>query len=159
MKQETTNELVIQLPTTRVKDVPQTRSFRWIKALHEALKPLSEYRLQDGGSALVLTFAAGNGVVARGNRPFEETFAWDRKESDLWTSTQLSDFVCEIKLYSARGVLVMALLLRFEEFLGDAAIARNRFADVIAHLEEHAVPQVAPEYITNALAALEGKGV
>lgn len=42
-----------------------------------------------------------------------------------------------------------------EDFQGDAAGAKKKFAWVINHLEEHALPQIAPEFITKALAALK----
>ena len=144
-------ELVIQLPTTRVKDVSQKRSFRFRAALHEALQPLLAYKTQDGNNAISIVFDAGDEVVAYLDEPFSKTVKWD--------IAQGYPFVCRVMTHSAKGLFVEIFWFEIEDFLGDASGARDKFARVIAHLEEQAVPQVAPEYITNAFAALEGKEV
>ncbi|MBI5420895.1 MAG: hypothetical protein HZA35_01105 [Parcubacteria group bacterium] len=145
-------ELVIQLPTMSTGNVPQTRSFRWCAELHKALRPLSKYKVQDGSRAVSVEVAAGYSVIAHLNRSFEETTDWNFED-------QIKDFICRALLCNSSATYCGVVYFGLADFLGDAAGAREKFARVIAHLEEHAVPQVAPEYVTNALAALQGKEV
>ncbi len=47
--------------------------------------------------------------------------------------------------------------LSLADFCGNAKGARKAFIEVVKHLEKHAVPQIAPQWIERALAALQGK--
>lgn len=141
-------ELRIPLPIASDGHVPQQRSFRWCKELHEALQPLRQFKLQDGSEALSIAIAAGWRIVAYVDEPFERT---EEREFD----SQVDNFVCRITLDSSARSYVDTIWLTLADFLGDAAGAKEKFARVIRHLDEHAVPQIAPEWIAKALEALK----
>jgi hypothetical protein len=140
-------ELVIPLPTTASGNAPSAVSYRWCKALFHALLPLRQFKLQDGSDALFVTVAAGPGVVANWDESFESPSPWD-------LDRQYDGFVAKVLCMSSSRTYTRVVWLLLEDFVGDASGARTKFASVIQHLEEHAVPQVPPEYIAAATAAL-----
>ena len=142
------SELRIPLPTASDGHVPQQRSFRWCKALHEALQPLRQFKLQDGGAALAVAVASGPARVAF----LEEPFGQDRDINNY--DSNISEFLCRIVLLKSKCTYVDTIWLTLADFLGNAAGAKKKFARVIRHLDEHAVPQIAPEWIKKALGAL-----
>jgi len=141
-------ELRIPLPAASDGHVPQQRSFRWCGALYKALRPLRKFLLQDGSEALCVDIATRPWFSAELSGSFGQESKRDFEEKH-------PNFVCRILLlgsYCASGETIWFTL---KDFLGDAAGAKEKFARVIRHLDEHAVPQIAPEWIAKALEALK----
>ncbi|MDE1970857.1 MAG: hypothetical protein KGI50_04770 [Patescibacteria group bacterium] len=150
----TARKLVIPLPVSSMGTVT-TRSLRWCKELHAALNPLLQYKLQDGSAAVGwYVFAGHNDLVALGGTSFEETL----ERPLIWNCVpkeHRNRVVCKIVLFSEACICEREEWFILEDFFADAAGAREKFARVIAHLEQHAVPPVAPQNIVRALAALK----
>lgn len=146
-------ELRIPLPEVSGGRVPQTLSYRWCKALHEALQPLLRYELVDGSEAFGVDVAFGYKTVVR----LESSFDSDDAQSSNFLATKPvpENFVCRILIYQSSGVFISDERFALEDFLGDAVGAREKFAKVVEHIRDHCMPQVAPQWINEALAALK----
>ena len=143
-------ELKIPLPTAASSSsIPNDISYRWCKALHEALQPLRKYKLADNSEALDIVIAAGFNLAAEICGPFDEPVKWDM--------LQKNDAVLRIMTMRSSQEFIDVIYFHYKDFQGCASVAREKFARVIAHLEEHAVPQIAPEWITRILVALQSK--
>lgn len=142
-------ELRIPLPTMSTGRIPKDLSYRWCKTLHEALQPLWQYKLADNSSALDIQIAAGRELVADIHGTFDEPVKYD--------SLEKNNAVLKIMLCQSSELFIDIIYFEHKDFLGDARVAREKFARVIQHLEEHAVPQIAPIWIAKTLAALQSK--
>lgn len=137
--------LNIPLPTQASGEMPKQVSYRWCKALYDALQPLKEYLLQNGAPAVNVDVATS---------PYTSVSLW--KSWEERDEIALTD-ICNIGLTADGMINFETIVFRYKDFRGDGSSARKKFAKVIKHLEEHAVPQVAPEWIAKALEALNGK--
>lgn len=144
------SQLVLQLPTSSNGVVPNYRSFRWCKALFDALQPLRKYKLQDGSDALFVSVAAGNGIVAYWDESWDRTEVRDFEQS-------YPNFVCKISLMQSKNAFVDIIFFSMEDFCGDASVAKEKFNRVLAHLAEHAVQQIMPKWFTKSISALQNK--
>lgn len=142
-------ELCIPLPTMSDGRMPKDLSYRWCKALHEALQPLRKYRLVDDSDAIGGQIAAGFKLVVDIHGTFDEPVKFDSLEEN--------SAVLRIMLSQSSERYLDMIYFHYKDFLDDGGKAREKFARVIAHLEEHAVPQIAPEWITRIMSALQSK--
>lgn len=137
--------LNIPLPTQASGEMPKQVSYRWCKALYDALQPLKECQLQNGAPAVNVC------VATSPYRSAELMKSWEEQDEIALTG------VCNIGLTTDGMINFETIVFRYKDFRGNGNSARKKFAKVIKHLEEHAVPQVAPEWIANALEALNNK--
>lgn len=144
--------LTLSLPTTPTGRVKRGQlSYRFCEALHAEFQKLRQYKTQDGGDALLIWVASDPEHVAAVDQPFG-------LQSDRWGPMMNNlDFVALILMMSTKELMVSAVYLYSYDFEGHATEARKKFAKVFDHLEQHAVPQIPPKWLSAALDALEGK--
>lgn len=127
--------------------MPQSLSYRWCKELHKALQPLLQFKLLDGSNALLVYISSSTKHYVCLNKSFEKK---------NWKSIDIrGKLVCEIKTMITEEMYSDHIYFYHKDFLGDAQSAKEKFAEVVAHLKEHAVPHIAPKWINSVMKTLQ----
>ncbi len=145
-------ELRIPLPKSSKGNAPSGCSFRWCAELHKALQPLRQYKLMDGSDAVIIHITSGPEQTSLLFHQFDGT--GKRSGGLIFNDPRM---VALVVLRNANFCTIEKIYLTIYDFANNANTAKEKFTRIIQHLEEHAVPQIAPEWISKALSALSGK--
>ncbi len=144
-------ELRIPLPKNSGANVPSNISFRWCAELHKALQPLLQYKLTDGSDAVIAHIAFCP------ERTIFLAHPWVTKNDRGGIVFGDPKTVALVELRNANFCTIAGIWFSIDDFANGADVAKEKFAQIIQHLEEHAVPQIAPRWISKALSTLNGK--
>lgn len=144
-------DLVLPLPTVAAGKAPTHLSYRFCETVHREFQKLRQHKLFDGGDALIVWVASSPEHVAR----WDESFGPNQPRwgPEIGSPT----FVSLVLLMSAKNLMVSAVWLGLTDFQNGGGRAREKLSVILQHLQEHALPQISPEWMSSALDALEGK--